>query len=138
MPSFAELLTKGHRSPFEVAVYRDHQILLAPPATLKKTPDLPAILRHECAHAWLRAAGVRPLPILLEETVAMLLAGQSGRLPPAAALDVEGQAHAARQAAHPKDRQALEHALAAAHATFGPRLLEAIKEHRLLAALKDP
>lgn len=135
--TFDELLRRGGRSSFELAAYRDRTIWLAPPEVLAKSFDVAAILRHECAHAALRARAVPALPILVEEAAVMMLAGQTGRLPPGAALTSEELPEVERRARQPSERAALESALARAHATFGAALLAARREHRLLAFLRQ-
>lgn len=135
--TFAELLRRGGRSRFELAAYRDRTIWLAPPEVLEKTFDVAAILRHECAHAALRARAVPALPILVEEVVVMMLAGQSGRLPPGPVISAAELPEVERQAREPSERASLESALARAHATFGAALHKARQERRLLAFLRE-
>jgi hypothetical protein len=135
--SFEELLRQGGRSRFEVAAYRERTIWLAPPEILGKTFDVAAILRHECAHAGLRARAVPALPILVEEAAVMMLAGQTGRLPPGSPILAGELSEVERRARQPADRAALETALARAHATFGAALLKARQERRLLAFLRE-
>lgn len=116
---FAE---QTRRARFEAAAMVGRVLWLQPSSVLERLPDLDAILRHECVHAWLRALDVPPLPPTLEEALASGLAGQVARLPPGAPLSRAELAQSDGALRAPRDPAAAQHALGRAVSTFWPRL----------------
>ena len=123
------------RARFEAAASSGSVIWLQSEAILSRH-DTPAILRHECAHAWLRARGLPPLPRVIEEALAVRLSGQAAKLPPAPRVAATELVRLEKILAAPKDARQLEGAVARAAATLGPRLELAMRRGNLVATLR--
>lgn len=117
-----EFVAETGRPRFEAAALTGGVIWMMPPRVWRALDDRDGVRRHECVHAWLRHLGLPPLPVLLEESLALHLSGQASRLPPAPPLSEAELAPAARRLARPTDRRAHEETLARLAATFGPSL----------------
>jgi stage II sporulation protein D len=129
--SIEEFVSRTGRSRFEAAAFTGGGIWLSAKPILDRFGDLDPILRHECVHARLRFLGLPPLPRVIEEGLAVGIAGQASRMPPAAPFAREELRGAERSLAQPVDRTNLEVALARAHATVWPKLRERSPASRL-------
>lgn len=110
------------RARFEAAAVSGGRLILQSRAVLARFARLQRVRRHECVHAWLRAAGIPPLPPILEELVAVGISGQAAGLPPAEPLKV-GELPALRaEIARPRSRPRYRRLLARAVQTFWPAL----------------
>jgi len=133
--SIETFLARTGRARFEAAATLRTTIWLQPSSVLDRLPDLDLVLRHECVHAILRARGVPPLDVVLEEAVALELSGQASKLPPARAIGPEAHDAIAVVLRSPKDRLIFEAAVARAAATHGAQIRAWIKEGALISAL---
>ncbi|MCC7386037.1 MAG: hypothetical protein IT384_29585 [Deltaproteobacteria bacterium] len=120
--SVDDFAQETRRARFEAAAMVGRVLWLQPSSVLERLPDVEAILRHECVHAWLRALDVPPLPATLEEALACGLAGQVARLPPGAPLSRAELVPSDGALRAPRDPGAAQHALSRAASTFWPRL----------------
>jgi hypothetical protein len=118
--SIDDFVARSGRARFEAAALVGDVIWIQPAEVLGRFGDLDPIRRHECVHARLRHLRIPPLPRIVEEAVAIGLAGQ--RLPPAPPLTDTERAAAEAILRSPTDRAELERTLARAFATIWPRL----------------
>lgn len=133
--SIEAFVARTGRARFEAAATLRKTIWLQPSAVLDRLPDLDLVLRHECVHAILRARGVPPLDVVLEEAVALELSGQASKLPPARAIASEEHDAIVLVLRSPKDRLVFEAAVARAAATHGAQIRAWMREGALISAL---
>ncbi len=134
--SIEQFVARTGRARFEAAALVGRTLWIQP--VLEQLGDVDAVLRHECVHALLRARGVPPLDVIHEEAVALTLAGQAARLPPAPPLptDTAGRAALARALSKPASREAFEHALARVASTYAARVTALARAGELVDVLR--
>lgn len=133
--SVDEFAERTGRARFEGAALVGPMIWLQPQAVLAKF-DAPAIFRHECVHAWLRAQKIPPLPRVVEESLAAWVSLQAAKFPPAQKLDAAELAAAEKTLSAPRNDAELSKVLHRAAATMVPIFSRWTAEKRLLQELR--
>jgi hypothetical protein len=123
------------RPGFEAAAFTKDTLWLTPKRTRGALFNLDEVYRHECVHAWLAAEANGPLPRVLEEAIALKLAGQAAHLPPAEPLTVLDIESAEATLAIPRDRLRYERTLARVSATFSSCVTSDSERLRALLAV---
>ena len=128
---------RTQRPRYEAAAWYEGQIWLQARKTLARFGRLDAVRRHECVHAWRSAAGLPPLPIVLEEGLAAGVSAE--RLPVIQAMPPDELAALADRLRAPRTSREARQARGQARATVWPVLqkLNADVLQRRLRAIAD-